>query len=152
MSFMPGQQDGGRLPAVRTFLFWLLMILLAVVLWKMASNGRPNKNVRTISYSDFLAQMEKNNVKSARYFLSQTTAEIDGELREPPEQFGVTVPKEAIPNLTDQLRKQGVRIDVAASASGDWVNFFVNFAPLILLVAFWIFMMKRYRLKREEKR
>jgi cell division protease FtsH len=144
-------QDGRLSPILRTVLFWLLMILLAVVLWKMTSSGPRAKNVRTLAYSEFLQQVDRNNVSAVKYFLAQNTAEIQGQLREPAEQFSVTVPKEAIPNLTDQLRKQGARIEVSQSNSGDWTNFFVNFAPLILLVAFWIFMMKQFRRKREEK-
>jgi cell division protease FtsH len=152
MSFMPDTAPDNRMSStIRTGLFWLLMILLAVVLWKMASK-RPNAaNVRTLTYSDFMQQVDKNNVSAAKYFLAQNTAEIQGELRDQAEQFRVTVPKEAIPSLTDQLRKQGARIEVSQSTSGDWTSFIINFAPLIMLVAAWIFMMKRSQMKRGEK-
>jgi ATP-dependent Zn protease len=151
MTFMPEPLQVGRLPILRTVLFWLLMILLAVVLWKMTSTGTRTKDVQTFTYSEFMQQVDRNNVSAVKYLLSQTTAEIQGQLREPAEKFNVTVPKEAIPTLTDQLRKQGASIEVSQSNSGDWTTFILNFAPLILLVAFWIFMMKRTRLKPVEK-
>jgi len=152
MSIMPTPASDGGMPRfARTFIFWVFMLLIAVVFWKLASNGPHDKHVRTLSYSDFLEQVDKSNVRAVKYYLSQNTAEIVGELRQPPEQFSVTVPKESISTLTDQLRKQGARVEVSQSSSSDWTTFMVNFAPLILLVAFWIFMMKQYRSKRDEK-
>jgi cell division protease FtsH len=152
MTFMPQPtRDGSPQPIFRIVLFWLLMIVLAVVLWEMSSANPHGKNVRTLTYSDFLEQVDRNNVSAAKYFLAQNTAETQGQLREPAEQFSVTVPKEAVPNLTDQLRKQGSRIEVSQSNSSGWTSILVNFAPLALLVAFWIFMMKQPQLKREGK-
>ena len=49
---------------VRTVLFWLLMIALAVVLWRMASTGGPVTHEDQPSYTNFLSKVESGNVKS----------------------------------------------------------------------------------------
>ncbi|MGA8871559.1 MAG: ATP-dependent metallopeptidase FtsH/Yme1/Tma family protein [Candidatus Acidiferrales bacterium] len=141
MTFVPNQQPRmGMSPVVRTILFWLLMIVLAVVLWQMASKDKasaPPGSSSTISYSDFMAQVDKNNVRSVKIVESPSTAEVEGELREPPQNFRVTVPKEAIPNLTERLQKQGTSIDVSTGTTA------INLLPIIIIVALWIFSMSR---------
>jgi cell division protease FtsH len=139
----------GISPVIRTFLFWILMIFLAVVLWKMAQSNKNGGGWQTISYSDFMQHVDRNDVASVKLYTSQSTAEIQGEFRQPPQGFKVTIPKEVIPNLTERLRNQGSLVEVLEAANTGWANFAMNIAPFILLVSFWIFMMRRMRAKRE---
>ena len=137
-----------RQTVVRTLLFWVLMILLAVILFRMRSPSRSNSASRAMSYSEFMQQVEKDNVASGKFYMSQNTAEIRGKLRNPAELFHATVPREQFTALTEQLRRHGAGIEIAEGQSADWTTFLVNFAPLILLVAFWVFMMKQMNFKR----
>jgi hypothetical protein len=143
--------DRGLLPMLRTCLFWVLVVLLAVVFWKTASPGWRTKNVRALMYKDFIEQVDRNNVSTRKYFLAQTTAQIRGLFREPAEQSSPPHPKEAVPGRTVQPRKQGRSIEVSPSSSGGGTAFLIHFASSFLLVAFWIFIMKRTRLERDEK-
>ncbi len=147
MTFVPNQQPRmGMSTTVRTILFWVLMVALAVVLWQMASKdkpGAPASSSSTISYSDFMAQVDKSNVRSVKIVESPSTAEVEGELREPPQSFRVTVPKEAIPDLTERLQKQGASIDVSSGKDANWRTTAVNLLPIIVIVALWIFSMSR---------
>jgi ATP-dependent Zn protease len=127
-------------------LFWALMCLLAVVLWQMASkdkSGAPANSFSLISYSDFMAQVDKNNVSSVRLLESPATSEAEGQLREPPDQFRTTISKETIPVLTERLRKQGVRVEVSENNSVTWPRLLVNISPLLGILALWIFMARR---------
>jgi cell division protease FtsH len=130
---------------VRTILFWLLMILLAVVLWKMASSGGQSAREIEPTYTDFLDQVAKGNVSEVTVYLSQVSAEVQGEYRQPSGQKfrGVTVPLTTLSDLTKQFQEKNVRINVKEVKSPDWVTFLLNAAPLVLLVAFWIFMMRQ---------
>ena len=51
---------------VRTILFWLLMILLAVVLWRMASTGGQSAHEDEPNYTNFLAKVQNSGVKDVR--------------------------------------------------------------------------------------
>ena len=83
VTFAPGQpQRMGISPVVRTVLFWLMMIALAFVLWQMASRPDSQKSASAMSYSDFMSQVDKNNIASAKLVVSQDTAEIQGQLRQ----------------------------------------------------------------------
>jgi cell division protease FtsH len=125
-----------------------MMIALAVVLWQMASKPAGQKSGSSMSYSDFMDQVDKNNVSTARLFEFREAADIEGELRQPPEKFKVSIPKEVIPDLTERLRKQGVTITVSGATESNWVNVLINFSPIILIVGLWIFMMRQMRARR----
>ena len=129
---------------VRTILFWLVMIVLAVVLWHMASSGGQTAHEDEPSYTTFLAQIQSGNIKEVTVALSQNSAEISGVYRENATKFrNVTVANSSIPDITKALQDKGVLINIKEVKNNDWIAFVVNFAPLILIVGFWIFMMKQ---------
>ena len=85
---------------VRTILFWLLMILLAVVLWRMASTGGQSAHEDEPSYTNFLAKVEQGQVKDVTIYLSPNSAELQGEYRDGRKFRGVTIANTAIPDVT----------------------------------------------------
>ena len=128
---------------VRTVLFWLLMILLAVVLWKMASTGGPTAHEDEPSYTNFLAKVESGNVKDVTIYLSPNSAELQGEYRDSSKFRGVTIANTAIPDVTKAFQDQHVLYNYKEVKDANWISLLFNFGPLILLVFFWIFMMKQ---------
>ena len=128
---------------VRTILFWLLMILLAVVLWRMASTGGQSAHEDEPNYTNFLAKVQSGSVKDVTVYLSPNSAELQGEYREGGKFRGVTIANAAIPDVTKALQDHNVLYNYKEVKNADWLSFLVNFAPLILLVLFWVFMMKQ---------
>ena len=128
---------------VRTILFWLLMILLAVVLWKMASTGGQSAHEEELGYNAFLQKVQQGNVKDVTIYLSPNSAELQGEYRDGGKFRGVTIANTAIPDITKSLQEKGVAYNYKEVKNGDWFTLLINFAPLALLIAFWIFMMKQ---------
>jgi cell division protease FtsH len=128
---------------LKTVMFWLFIIMLAVLLWTLVSKSGQSAREEEPSYSDFMAQVERGNVKEVTLYLSPTSYEIEGEWREPSKKFRTTIFKESAPDLAKTLRDKQVLINVKEVNRADWVTFLLNAAPLFLLVAFWIFMMRQ---------
>ena len=124
-------------------MFWLFIIMLAVLLWTLVSKSGQSAREEEPSYSEFMAQVDRGNVKEVTLYLSPTSYEIEGEWREPSKKFRTTIFKETAPDLTKTLRDKQVLINVKEVNRADWVSFLLNAAPLFLLVAFWIFMMRQ---------
>jgi len=124
-------------------MFWLFIVMLAVLLWTLVSKSGQSAREEEPSYSDFMAQVERGNVKEVTLYLSPTSYEIEGEWREPSKKFRTTIFKESAPDLAKTLRDKQVLINVKEVNRADWVTFLLNAAPLFLLVAFWIFMMRQ---------
>src|ERR1700693_5555306 len=120
------------------------MILLAVVLWKMASTGSQSAHEEDSDFAKFEAKLQAGQVKGVTIYLSQNSAELQGEDNNNGGKFrGVTIANTAIPDVNNSLQEKNVSYSYKEVKNADWLTFMVNFAPLILLVAFWIFMMKQ---------
>ena len=144
MSFAPNPRYGTGMPcAARFALFWFLVMLLVIVLWRMASISNRNGPNHTISYSDFLQDLDKNNIATAELRMAQNTADVSGKLREPAQEYLTTVPKDDASNLVNRLRNQGANVEVSESTQPGLASWLINLLPLLLLVALWIFMSKR---------
>jgi cell division protease FtsH len=128
---------------LKTIMFWLFIIMLAVLLWTLVSKSGQSAREEEPSYSEFMAQVDRGNVKDVVLYLSPTSYEVEGEWREPSKKFRTTVFKESAADLTKTLRDKQVLITVKEVNRADWVTFLLNAAPLFLLVAFWIFMMRQ---------
>ena len=90
----------------KTILFWMFIVLLCVVLWRMVSASGQSARQEEPSYSEFMSQVNRGNVKEVTLYLSPNSYEIEGEWREPAKKFRVTIFKEGAPDLTKQLRRQ----------------------------------------------
>lgn len=126
----------------KTILLWLFMIVLVVILWKMAApSGSPV--VAEPKFNEFMARVEIGDVKEATIALSQMSAEVTGAYRGDGSRFKVTVAKESVPALTDQLREKGTEITVKEVARSDWATLVINMLPLLLILGLFIFMIRQ---------
>ncbi len=128
---------------VRTVLFWVLMIALAVVLWQMASRGEPAEHQDQPSYSVFLQKVDNGNVKDVTVYLSANSAEIRGEYNNGGKFNNVTIANAAIPDVTKVLQDKGVTYNYKEVKNADWLTLIINLSPFILILAIWIFMMRQ---------
>jgi len=128
---------------VKTVLSWMFIILLGVVLWKMVSSSNPSARDEEPSYSEFMAQVNKGNVKDVTLYINPTSYEVKGDWRDSGKKFHTTIFKEDAPDLTKNLEDKGTLITVEEHTGGDWVNLLMNAAPLILLVVVLIFIMRQ---------
>src|SRR5246500_2165402 len=119
------------------------MILLAVVLWRMAPGTSQTAKEEDSNYTNFLAKLDAGQVKEVTILLSPNSAELKGDYRDGGKFRNVTIANTAIPDITKTLQEKGVRYSYKEVKNTDWMTFLVNFAPLILLVLFWVFMMKQ---------
>ena len=152
MSIVPQTHRAPGMPmAVRNVLFWFLMVLLAVVLWQMTSRSGRQSNGASLSYSDFLNQVNAGNVETANVAIAQNTADITGELKTLPHDYQTTVPRDTLTPLLDSMRSKGASVQVSEARESTGKNFVLGIAPIVVLIGFWIYMM-RMQMRNREKR
>jgi 2-C-methyl-D-erythritol 2,4-cyclodiphosphate synthase len=131
---------------VKTILFWMSIILLGIMLWKLVSSNGTSSRANEISYNEFMSKVEAGEIKEVTMYLSQTSYELVGqEVRSPNRSFHLTLFKEAAPSVTEHLREKGVQVKVKEVRSADWVPLLLNGLPLLLLVGFCLFLMRRMK-------
>ncbi len=122
---------------VKTTLFWLVMLLTAILLWKVVQTGSADREME-ISYSEFRAEVKAGNVESVKISdRSQATGKLkDGQTIK-------TVFPPEYPGIIQLLEESGTKIEVEESSTPTWLAFLINASPFILLFGFWIFMMRQ---------
>jgi cell division protease FtsH len=140
-----GEDNVNSSSTAKTILFWISIVFLGVMLWKLVSANGSQAREDTPSYSAFMAKVDNGDIKEVTLYLSPNSYEVQGEYRNPPNtKFVVTVFKEAAPDLVKQLKDKGAMIKgMKEVRSGDWILILLNAAPLILLVGFCLFLMRQ---------
>ena len=128
---------------VRTVLFWVMMVALAFVLWQMASKGGPAPHEEEASYSGFLDKVAQGDVKDVNIMLSPNSAELQGDYKSGSKFHGVTVANTAIPDVTKTLQDQKIPYNYKEVKEANWLSLAMTIAPILLIVGFWIFMMRQ---------
>jgi cell division protease FtsH len=128
----------------KTILFWISIVFLGVMLWRLVSANGQAAREDTPSYSEFAAKVDKGDVKEVTLYLSQNSYELQGEYIQPANRkFRVLIPKEKAPQIMDTLRDRSVQLSVKEVRSSDWVLILLNALPLLLLAGFVFFLMRQ---------
>ena len=128
----------------KTILFWISIVFLGVMLWRLVSANGQTAREDTPSYSEFAAKVDKGDVKEVTLYLSQNSYELQGEYNQPANRkFRVLIPKEKAPQIMDTLRDKSVPLSVKEVRSSDWVLILLNALPLLLLAGFVFFLMRQ---------
>ena len=119
------------------------MICLAVVLWEMASKSGQSAREDEPGYTGFMAKVESGAVKDVTIYLSQNSAELEGEYNDGGKFHNVTVANATIPEVTKAFGDKNVHYTYKEANRNDWLSLLINLGPILLLVLFWIFMMRQ---------
>jgi cell division protease FtsH len=114
----------------------VVLICVAVLLWTVVKTGKSRPD-QAINFSQFLADVEAGKVKQVQ--ISGT--EVHGEYRENAA-FHTQIPLN-YPDIYKLLTEKNVTMEFKEGNSSNWISLLVNASPFILLLAFWIFMMRQ---------
>ena len=129
---------------VKTIFFWLSIVILGVMLWKLVSANGSQAREDTPTYSVWMAKVDAGEVKEVTMYLKPNSYDLQGEYYKPPNmKFQVSIPKEEAPTVTKALRDKAVQLKVKEVTSGDWLLLLVNGLPLLLIVGFCLFLMRQ---------
>ena len=119
------------------------MICLAVVLWEMASKSGQSAREDEPGYTAFMAKVQGGEVKDVTIYLSQNSAELEGEYTDNVKFRNVTVANATIPEVTKAFTDKNIHYTYKEANHNDWLSLLINLGPILLLVLFWIFMMRQ---------
>jgi cell division protease FtsH len=123
---------------VKTVIFWLVIIISALLLWQVVRVGSGGQKEREVNLSEFMADVDKGNVREVTVNGMEVRGkDSDGSA------FHTTVPSN-YPDMIKTLRDKGVNITIRDVSSGSWpLQLLGTWAPLILLAALWFFMIRQ---------
>jgi cell division protease FtsH len=122
---------------VKTAILWVVLICIAVLLWTVVRQGNA-RSAQDLTYTAFWNEVNEGRVKS----VTITGTEVKGEFREGKTELTTTIPSND-PDLLRNLREKGVNVSIKEVNSNGWVSLLINVVPFVLLIAFWLFMMRQ---------
>ncbi|MEJ7608388.1 MAG: ATP-dependent metallopeptidase FtsH/Yme1/Tma family protein [Bryobacteraceae bacterium] len=121
---------------MKTAVLWIVLICVAVLIWVVVKTGKTGSE-QQITFTDFMNQVEQGKVKKVIISGNQVKGEFTDSSR-----LTTMIPLN-YPELFKQLREKNVNMEVREASSGNWVSILINAIPFVLLLAFWIFMMRQ---------
>jgi cell division protease FtsH len=128
----------------RTLSFWILFVLVSVLLVQLFSPQQ--QDAGDLDYTAVRQQLQQGNIESVTIIDGK---KVEGELRSPiatergeTRIFTMTLPMQDDPSFIAALEAAGVRIK-GEESGGAWWMMLVGILPWILILGFWIFMMRQ---------
>jgi cell division protease FtsH len=121
---------------VKQAVLWIVLLCVAALIWVVVRAGRGGVE-QEVSFSHFLQQIEQGRVKK----VTVSGQDVKGEYTDS-QKFNTKVPLN-YPNVYDKLTSKGVNTTIQEASSGNLASILINAIPFVLLLAFWIFMMRQ---------
>ncbi|MBN9662809.1 MAG: ATP-dependent zinc metalloprotease FtsH [Acidobacteria bacterium] len=121
---------------VKTAIFWVVLVCVAILLWTVVKQNTA-RTVQDLSFTDFLKQVEAGRVKEVEIAGTEVRGQMDDKTP-----LHTVVPM-GYDKVYDLLREKNVVVRIKESSSGTWITVVINAIPFVLLLAFWVFMMRQ---------
>jgi cell division protease FtsH len=118
-------------------IFWVVLICLAVLLFAIVRNGN-GPTEEQITFTQFMEKVKADEIREV------TIADRDahGTYMNPAKGFHTQLPMGYSP-MIDLLGQHKVNVTYKDTSSTGWLAILLNASPFIVLLAFWIFMMRQ---------
>lgn len=121
-------------PTLKTIMVWMSLLMVILLAWHFTQFQRKDSNWK---FSEFMAQVSQGAVKD----VTITGNEIRGRTTAG-ESFRSYAPT-GYEKLVDTLLERKVLVSVQPDQSPAWANLLIAWAPLVLMIAFWVFFMRQ---------
>ena len=122
---------------IKTAVFWVVLICVAVLLFAVVRTGQGRKE-QQLTFTEFMDKVQQSQVKD----VTISGNEVHGSYQNPNQGFHTLIPAN-YPDVYKTLQDKGVNVDIKDASSGNWISILLNASPFIVLIAFWIFMMRQ---------
>jgi len=112
---------------------------VSVLLWQVVKGGKTRPET-TITFTEFIREVEDGKLKSVSI---RDGVEVRGRYKNSSPELHTLIPANYV-EIYKILRDSGVEIEIEQSG-GSWVSGLINASPFLLLLAFWVFMMRQMR-------
>ncbi|MFY9221838.1 MAG: ATP-dependent zinc metalloprotease FtsH [Blastocatellia bacterium] len=124
---------------VRQILLWVFIIGGAIVLYSVLS-GKTGAKEYILSYTELNEKIAKGEIKEATFDESS----VVGEYKNEQAKFKMDLPNQEVQrDLVNSMKDKSVVIKFKSSSSSAWFGMFLAYSPVLLLIFFWIFMMRQ---------
>ncbi len=121
---------------LKTAIFWVVLIMLVVVFVTVVRTGQRGPD-RNLTFTQFVHDVTDHKVKE----VTVSGMEVHGTYTDGAA-FHTLIP-ERYSEIYKTLQDSNVSVVIKEANASNWVSLLINAIPFILLLAFWIFMMRQ---------
>ena len=119
----------------KTIMLWMSLLVVIFLAWHFA---QIQKKESPLSFSEFVAQVEAGNISE----VTVTGNEIKGKNNSGRDTFRTYAPQD-YSKYMDTLLAKKVKVNVERDQTPAWANLLITWAPLLLILGFWVFFMRQ---------
>src|SRR6202451_4714157 len=121
----------------KTAVFWVVIIVVVVLFWTVVHSTKSRPDAQ-LSYTQLMNDVNAGKIKS----VTISGNDLHGVYKDDNQELRAVLPN-VHQTLDDAMLAKGVDIHYNKEAGGGWVSILINAIPFVLLLAFWIFMMRQ---------
>ena len=122
---------------IKTAIFWVVIVMVVVLLWTVVKQQKTRPDAQP-SFTQLMTEVENERVKT----ITLTGTDAHGSFSNDQGDFHAVIPPNYQP-LIEALRAKKVEVKFGKESGSGWVSILINAIPFVLLLAFWIFMMRQ---------
>lgn len=118
---------------------WIVFLFIAISLVAISFESREHNTANEIAYSDFITQVDRNNVHDVTINGNQLMGHFQTDNR----QFTTAVA--SLSSLIPKLEEHKVHITVKSDdpTASFWANMFINLLPVLVFFGLWLYLSRR---------
>ena len=122
---------------LKSLAFWMILVVIGVLVWNLSN--QLNKPADVLTFSEFMTQVTNKQVAA----VTITGQEVTGTFKnDAGKGFRVIVPQQ-YDDLPTELLRNEVVVSVKQASASPWTALLYNWAPILLMIGFWIFIMRQ---------
>ncbi|MDP6579938.1 MAG: ATP-dependent zinc metalloprotease FtsH [Vicinamibacterales bacterium] len=119
----------------RSLLFWMVLVVVVALIWNLSSQLRAGES--PVSFTEFIRWVNTGQVDRVEL----TGNDIVGT-DSSGQQFRTFAPPQ-YEGLVNTLIERDVVVDAKEAAPSPWANLLYAWAPILLIIGFWVFFMRQ---------
>jgi cell division protease FtsH len=126
---------------VKQVITWVVLAVAAILLWQVVARGTSGQKEQEINLSEFTADVEQGVIADATIRGNEVTGKFKSNDKTV-QTYHTTIPAN-YPDIYKLLKDKNVSVKVIDQQAGMWLTILVNTLPFLLIIGFWIFMMRQ---------
>ena len=125
---------------LKSLLFWMVLVVVGVLIWNF-SNILTTKSETPVPFSQFLKAVDDNQITSVVMVGHEITGTQNTANGTGTEKFRTYAPD--YEGLANKLHEKGIAIQAKPETTSPWATLLYSWAPILLMIGFWIFIMRQ---------
>ena len=120
---------------LKSLVFWVVLVVIGVLIWNFSTRFQHPE--RSVKFSEFMSWADSGGLASVTITGQDITGFTKGG-----EHFRTYAPPQ-YEGLVNKLIEKNVQVDSREPAASPWASLLYSWAPVLLMIGFWIFFMRQ---------